>query len=151
LKFEGCTVLRETQLIKAQGEPTQTSGVRLVRAADRVRAEAQTPGMIREEAFCGSSFWTGIARTSPGNVSGWHHHGAWDTIAYVITGEVRLEYGPGGQSVAHACPGDHLFIPKGEIHRESNPANLEQTLAIFRMGEGPVLIAVDAPLTSADI
>jgi uncharacterized RmlC-like cupin family protein len=145
-------VLRETQiLIKAQGEPTQTSGVRLVRAADRVRAEAQTPGMIREEAFCGSSFWTGIARTSPGNVSGWHHHGAWDTIAYVITGEVRLEYGPGGQSVAHACPGDHLFIPKGEIHRESNPANFEQTLAIFRMGEGPVVIAVDAPLTSADI
>jgi uncharacterized RmlC-like cupin family protein len=144
-------VLRETQLIKAQGEPTQTSGVRLVRAADRVRAEAQTPGMIREEAFCGSSFWTGIARTSPGNVSGWHHHGAWDTIAYVITGEVRLEYGPGGQSVAHACPRDHLFIPKGEIHRESNPANLEPTLAIFRMGEGPVLIAVDAPLTSTDI
>jgi uncharacterized RmlC-like cupin family protein len=116
-----------------------------------MRAEAQTPGMTREEAFCGSSFWAGIARTAPGNVSGWHHHGAWDTIAYVITGEVRLEYGPGGQSLAHACPGDHLFIPKGEIHRESNPANLEQTLAIFRMGEGPVVIAVDAPLTSADI
>jgi uncharacterized RmlC-like cupin family protein len=145
-------VLRETQVpMKTQVEPTRNCGVRLVHAADRLLAGAQTPGMIREKAFCGSSFWAGIARTAPGNISGWHHHGAWDTIAYVITGEVRLEYGSRGQSVAHACPGDHLFIPKGEIHRESNPADVEQTLAIFRIGEGPVVIAVDAPPMSADI
>jgi uncharacterized RmlC-like cupin family protein len=145
-------VVREFQVpIKTQAEPTQICGVRLVHAADRLLAGAQTPGMTREEAFCSSSFWAGIARTAPGNVSGWHHHGAWDTIAYVITGEVHLEYGPGGQSVAHARPGDHLFIPKGEIHRESNPADVERTLAIFRIGEGPVVIAVDAPPTSAEI
>ena len=145
-------MVREFQVpIKTQAEPTQICGVRLVHAADRLLAGAQTPGMTREEAFCSSSFWAGIARTAPGNVSGWHHHGAWDTIAYVITGEVHLEYGPGGQSVAHARSGDHLFIPKGEIHRESNPADVEQTLAIFRIGEGPVVIAVDAPPTSADI
>ena len=142
---------RQTQIpIRNQIESTQISGVRLVRAANRFLAESQTPGMTREEAFCGNSFWVGIARTAPGNVSGWHHHGAWDTIAYVITGEVRLEYGPGGQSVAHAHPGDHLFIPKGEIHRESNPADIEQSLVILRMGEGPAVIAVDVPVRSAE-
>ena len=50
----------------------------LVKASDRVPAQTQTPGMIREEALDTGQIWSGIARTAPGNTSGWHHHGDWN-------------------------------------------------------------------------
>jgi uncharacterized RmlC-like cupin family protein len=124
---------------------TPTSGCVLVKASDRLAAAAQTPGMIREEAISTGQVWSGIAITAPGNLSGWHHHGDWDTVAYVLSGAVRLECGPSGQTVIHAEPGDFLFIPKSEIHRESNPTSEEQRLVIVRSGHGPVVVAVDGP------
>lgn len=120
------------------------TGCVLIKPVDRTLAAAQTPGMIREEAFQTDQIWTGIARTAPGSVSGWHHHGNWATVAYVLSGAVRLECGVGGRIIKYAEPGDFLFIPKGEIHRESNPTGEEQCLVIVRSGDGPVVIAVDA-------
>ena len=50
-------------------------------------------------------------------------------IAYVITGEVRLEYGPGGQSVAHArARRSSLHTKRVKFIESSNPADVEQTL-----------------------
>jgi uncharacterized RmlC-like cupin family protein len=127
-------------------ENTTPTGVKLVKASERTLAAGQTAGMIREEAIQTDHFWTGIARTKPGNTSNWHHHGEWETIAYVLVGACRLEYGPGGKNVALAEPGDYLYIPKGEIHRESNPTDGEQALVIVRFGGGQVLFNVDGPL-----
>ena len=129
-----------------EADKTTMSGVKLVRATERTQAAAQTPGMIREEAFQTDHFWAGIARTKPGNMSGWHHHGDWETIAYVIAGACQLEFGPGGREVVLGEPGDYIFIPKGVIHRESNPTEGEQALVIVRMGGGPVVINADGPL-----
>jgi uncharacterized RmlC-like cupin family protein len=130
-------------------ETSQTSGVRLVKADELiVAAVQQTAGMIREEAVQTDHLWAGIARTQPGNISGWHHHGEWETIAYVLSGACRLEFGLGGQQVVLGQPGDYIYIPKGEIHRESNPAGEEQRLVIVRFGGGQVVIPVDGPLAS---
>jgi uncharacterized RmlC-like cupin family protein len=109
-------------------------------------AAAQTAGMIREEAVQTDHLWAGIARTKSGNISGWHHHGDWETIAYVLTGACRLEFGLDGQQMVQGEPGDYIYIPKGEIHRESNPTEIEQSLVIVRFGGGPVVIPVDGPL-----
>lgn len=117
----------------------------LVKAKERKLAAAQTPGMTREEAINTDHLWTGIARTAPGMISGWHHHGEWETVAYVIQGACRLEYGSGGTEVAVGEPGDYLYIPKGVIHRESNPSDVEQALVIVRMGGGQVVFPVDGP------
>jgi uncharacterized RmlC-like cupin family protein len=121
------------------------SAIKLIRPADRTLAAAQTAGMIREAAVETREMWAGIARTQPGNRSDWHHHGQWDTVAYVITGAVHLEFGPGGREVVEAHPGDFIFIPEGEIHRESNPSTEEQRLVIVRRGSGPVVVNVDGP------
>lgn len=120
--------------------------VTLVRASERKLAAGQTPGMVREEAISSDHLWSGIAKTEPGMRSGWHHHGDWETIAYVIVGKCQLECGPGGRDVYVAEPGDYLYIPKGEIHRESNPTEGEQALVIVRFGGGPVLFPVEGPL-----
>jgi uncharacterized RmlC-like cupin family protein len=56
---------------------------------------------------------------------------------------LHLEFGPGGREAVEAHPGDFLFLPHEEIHRESNPSAEEQRLVIVRRGSGPVVINVD--------
>lgn len=119
--------------------------VTLVRGSDRTLGAAQTAGLVREAALESADLWTGIARTQPGNTSGWHHHGAWDTIAYVLAGRLRLEFGRGGRESIEAGPDDFVFIPPGEIHRESNPSAEEQRVVVVRRGSGPVVVNVDGP------
>ncbi|HEV8282102.1 MAG TPA: cupin domain-containing protein [Candidatus Limnocylindrales bacterium] len=103
-----------------------------------------TPGMERLE---GESDGTRIiaVRTDPGLVSGWHHHGAYATYGYVISGRLRLESGPGGTSVVEAGPGDFFVVPPDTIHRESNPAEDEQLVVGFRVGSGATVINVEGP------
>jgi uncharacterized RmlC-like cupin family protein len=54
-------------------------------------------------------------------------------------------FGPGGDEVVEGDPGDYLYIPGNLVHRESNPAAVEQTLVIVRVGEGPVTTNVEEP------
>ncbi len=95
--------------------------VSLIRPEDRVEGDP-TPGMIREQAVFTAGMWAGLVRTEPHMVSGWHHHGDYETSIFVISGVLRMESGPGGESLVEAGPGDFLFVPKGAIHREANPA-----------------------------
>ncbi len=63
----------------------------------------------------------------------------------MITGVLRMESGPGGESIVEAGPGDFLFVPKGAIHREANPAATESRIVVVRAGHGPPVINVDGP------
>ena len=39
--------------------------------------------------------WSGRVLTDPGATSGWHHHGAHDTVAYVVAGVFAVETADG--------------------------------------------------------
>ncbi len=57
------------------------------RIAPKERTEgAATPGMVREEAIATGGMWAGYVRTAAGMVSGWHHHGSYETSIYVLSG-----------------------------------------------------------------
>lgn len=122
-------------------------------AADRVlrvgpgeRVEADpTPGMVREQAISVDGLWAGVAFTEPGMTSGWHHHGEYETSIYVESGRLRMESGPGGTEVVEAGAGDFLHVPRGAIHRESNPSDTESRLVVVRAGHGTPTINVDGP------
>jgi uncharacterized RmlC-like cupin family protein len=43
-----------------------------------------TPGMERQQAIATDSMWSGVVRTEAGMVSGWHHHGQYETTIYVL-------------------------------------------------------------------
>lgn len=116
----------------------------LIRPEDRVEGDP-TPGMIRERAVITGDMWAGLVRTEPDMVSGWHHHGEYDTSIYVVSGVLRMESGPGGESVVEARPGDFLHVPKGAIHRESNPGDEESQIVVVRVGRGPTVTNVKAP------
>jgi uncharacterized RmlC-like cupin family protein len=117
-----------------------------IRPDERVEGDP-TPGMIREQAIAVDGLWAGLVRTEAGMTSGWHHHGDYDTAIYVVSGALRMESGTGGQVVVEAQPGDFLHVPKGSIHRESNPTDAESHVVVVRSGQGPPVINMSGPAT----
>ena len=104
------------------------------------------PEIRRQQAFAKPGLWAGIAMTRPGLVSGWHHHGGHDTIVYVLSGHVAIEFGEGGRCTVQAAAGDFLAIPSGLVHRESTPDDEPSESVVVRAGgDGPPTIEVDGP------
>ncbi|WP_029431566.1 cupin domain-containing protein [Blastococcus sp. URHD0036] len=123
--------------------------VRLVRPEDRSEGHP-TPGMHREEAVATGGMWAGHVTTGAGVASGWHHHGEYESTIYVVSGALRMEFGPGGADVLEATAGDFLYVPPHAVHRELNPAEVESTLVVVRAGSGEAVVNVDGPAPAAD-
>lgn len=123
------------------------TGVRMITPGERVEGQP-TPGMRRETAIETDGMWAGYATTEARMTSGWHHHGEYESMIYVLTGRLRMEFGPGGNEVLEAGPGDFLFIERGAVHRESNPTDERSDLIVARAGSGPAVINVDGPATA---
>ena len=105
----------------------------------------QTVGIRREELIATDHSWVGIAHTGPESVSGWHHHGEYETHIYGITGRLRLEFGPGGKGSVEAGPGDVFYIPWSVVHRELTLGAEKGTAFLVRLGQGEPVINVDGP------
>jgi len=121
-----------------------TEKVRLVRAGDR-RPGHPTPGMVREEAFATEGVWAGLVRTDPEMGSGWNHHGEHDTAIYDLSGLFVMESGANGSQTHRAGPGDFLHVPRGAVHRESNPSDQPSAAVVLRAGTGEVVVNVEGP------
>lgn len=111
---------------------------------ERVEADP-TPGIVREQAIAVEGMWAGLARTSPGMISGWHHHGDYESSIYIVSGRLRMESGPGGTEIVDAGPGDFIHVPAGAVHRESNPSDGESQIIVVRAGHGVPTVNVDGP------
>ena len=107
----------------------------------------QTKGMHREELTATPNAWVGMVSTESGFVSGWHHHGDFETFIYVISGEIKMEFGKDGKESCLAGPGEVLYVPKETVHRESNPSSEKQLLFGVRVGSGDPVFNVDKPDT----
>lgn len=118
---------------------------RIIRAGEGKHETTQTAGMTREESVRTERTWAGIARTAGRTFSGWHHHGAYESVIHVVRGALRLEYGPGGHASLQAGPGDTLFVAAGEIHREGNPADDPSEVFVVRSGQGEIVVNVPGP------
>jgi uncharacterized RmlC-like cupin family protein len=106
--------------VNGEGVMGEQGRVKLVRPADRSEGP-MTPGMHREQAVSTDRSWAGHVTTEAGMVSGWHHHGDYESHIYVVSGVLRMESGPGGQDVFDAQSGDFVFVPPHTVHREGNP------------------------------
>jgi len=107
----------------------------IYRISPEERVEGQpTQGILREQAVRTDGTWSGFARTEPGMVSGWHHHGDYERSIYILSGSLQMEFGPGGHDAFDAGPGDFVFIGKGVVHRESDPSTDQRTMVVVRAG-----------------
>jgi uncharacterized RmlC-like cupin family protein len=111
-------------------------------AADALTPGHPTPGVSRDEAIVVADLWSGRALTEAGATSGWHHHGDHDTIAYVVSGALRVET---ATAVVQGDPGDFVHVPAHTVHREGNPTSERAEVVIVRRGTGPAVVNVDGP------
>jgi len=89
---------------------------------------AQTPGMDRAAAInfarAGAQrIWAGTVNIHPNAKTGAHHHGALESVIYVVKGRARMRWGERLEYVAEAGPGDFIFVPPYVPHQEINASS----------------------------
>ena len=100
-------------------------GVRVVRSNELDINTAQTPGMNRAAAITharagAEKLWAGTVVIHPNAKTGAHHHGAVESVIYVVSGKARMRWGEQLEFVAEAGPGDFIYVPPYVPHQEIN-------------------------------
>jgi uncharacterized RmlC-like cupin family protein len=101
------------------------NGVRVIKAGQLDPNTAQTPGMSRAAAINAArvgaqKIWAGTVTIHPNAKTGAHHHGALESVIYVVRGKARMRWGERLEFVAEAEPGDFIFVPPYVPHQEIN-------------------------------
>lgn len=117
----------------------------VVRSTDRSSATGLPVGVGGEQAFHHDHGWVGFLRLEPGASSPWHHHGDWDSYAYVTGGVLRWEFGDEGRDSIDVGPGDVGHMPAWIVHRDVSVGAEDLVMVLFRAGEGPLTTDVDGP------
>jgi len=91
---------------------------------------AQTPGMDRKAAINAArvgaqKIWAGTVTIHANAKTGAHHHGALESVIYVIRGKARMRWGENLEFIAEAGPGDFIYVPPYVPHQEINASETE--------------------------
>src|SRR6188474_1898994 len=105
-------------------------GVRVVHAGELDTNTPQSPGMNRAAAINfakagAQKLWAGTVTIHPDAKTGAHHHGALESVIYVVRGKARMRWGERLEYVAEAGPGDFIFVPPFVPHQEINASPSE--------------------------
>ena len=112
----------------------------------------QTPGMDRKAAINfaragAQKLWAGTVSIHANAKTGAHHHGALESVIYVVRGRARMRWGERLEFTAEAGPGDFIFVPPYVPHQEINASD-DQPLScvLVRSGQEPVVVNLDIPV-----
>ena len=103
----------------------RTQGVRVIKGNQLDTNTAQTPGMNRAAAINAArvgaqKIWAGTVTIHPNAKTGAHHHGALESVIYVVRGKARMRWGERLEYVAEAEAGDFIYVPPYVPHQEIN-------------------------------
>src|SRR4051794_16994869 len=88
--------------------------------------------------------WAGTVKIHPNAKTGAHHHGALESVIYVIKGRARMKWGDHLEFVAEAGPGDFIFVPPYVPHQEINASEEEPlSCVLVRSGQEPVVVNLE--------
>jgi uncharacterized RmlC-like cupin family protein len=124
-------------------------GVRVVRGCDVDPNTPQTPGMHRAAAISHASagaqkIWAGTVSIEPRARTGAHHHGALESVIYVVRGRARMRWGERLEFVAEAGAGDFIYVPPYVPHQEINAGGDEPLECVLvRSDQEPVVVNLD--------
>ena len=133
----------------ARKQDWRNHGVRIVRANEFDSNTPQTPGMTRaaaiNRAIAGANkLWAGSVEIHANAKTAPHHHGALESIIYVVSGRARMRWGEKLEYVADAGPGDFIFVPPYVPHQEINAlANEPLTCVVVRSDQEPVVVNLE--------
>jgi len=124
-------------------------GVKVIPASSLDPNTPQTPGMNRAAAINfarvgAEKLWAGTVTIHPNAKTGAHHHGALESIIYVVRGRARMRWGERLEFVAEAGPGDFIYVPPYVPHQEINAGATEPLECVLvRSGQEPVVVNLD--------
>jgi len=135
-----------------EGPDWRQHGVRVVTSERLDFDTPQTPGMTRAAAINRATagaekLWAGTVEIQPDAKTGAHHHGALESVIYVVSGRARMRWGDRLEFVAEAGPGDFIYVPPYVPHQEIN-ASTDQPLrcVLVRSDQEPVVVNLDIPV-----
>lgn len=129
--------------VKAEGQPDgkpdpkpdctpdwKHDGVRVIRGDQLDPHTAQTPGMHRAAAINAArvgaqKIWAGTVTIHANAKTGAHHHGALESVIYVVRGKARMRWGERLEFTAEAGAGDFIYVPPYVPHQEINASTDE--------------------------
>src|SRR4029078_2067583 len=113
---------------------------------------AQSPGMSRAAAINlarvgAQKIWAGTVTIKPDAKTGAPHHGALESVIYVVSGRARMRWGEQLEFVAEAGPGDFIYVPPYVPHQEINASTSESLECVLvRSGQEPIVVNLDIPV-----
>jgi uncharacterized RmlC-like cupin family protein len=127
----------------------RTQGVKVIPADSLDANTPQTPGMNRAAAINyarvgAQKIWAGTVSIFANAKTGAHHHGALESVIYVLRGRARMRWGDRLEYVAEAGPGDFIYVPPYVPHQEIN-ASSDETLecVLVRSDNEAVVVNLD--------
>ena len=127
----------------------KTHGVKVIPGNRLDTNTPQTPGMNRAAAINyaragAQKLWAGTVSIHANAKTGAHHHGALESVIYILKGRARMRWGERLEYVAEAGPGDFIFVPPYVPHQEIN-ASSDETLecVLVRSDNEAVVVNLD--------
>ncbi len=122
----------------------KTNGVKVIPGSQLDSNTPQTPGMERAAAInfarAGArKLWAGTVNIHANAKTGAHHHGALESVIYVVRGKARMRWGERLEFVAEAGPGDFIYIPPYAPHQEINASPDEILECVLVRSDGEAI------------
>ena len=124
-------------------------GVKVIPSSELDSNTPQTPGMERAAAINfaragAQKIWAGTVKIHANAKTGAHHHGALESVIYVLKGRARMRWGEHLEFVVEAGPGDFIFVPPYVPHQEIN-ASADEPLqcVLVRSDNEAVVVNLD--------
>ena len=135
-------------------------GVQVVPGGSLDGTTPQTPGMDRKAAINharvgAQKIWPGTVTIHPDAKTGAHHHGALESVIFVVRGRARMRWGESLEFTAEAAAGDFIYIPPYVPHQEINASPDETLECVLVRSDGEAVVVhldiepVEAPVTVA--
>jgi uncharacterized RmlC-like cupin family protein len=133
----------------------KTHGVKVIPAGSLDTNTAQTPGMNRAAAVNfarvgAQKLWAGTVQIFPNAKTGAHHHGALESVLYVLRGRARMRWGERLEYTSEAGPGDFIYVPPYVPHQEIN-ASADETLACVLVRSDNEAVVVNLDIEPAEV
>ena len=132
----------------------KTNGVKVIPGDQLDTNTPQTPGMNRAAAINfarvgAQKIWAGTVHIHANAKTGAHHHGALESVIYVLKGKARMRWGEHLEYVAEAAAGDFIFIPPYVPHQEIN-ASTDETLECVLVRSDNEAVVVNLNIDAAE-
>ena len=120
-------------------------GVRVIPGNALDANTSQTPGMHRKAAINyartgAQKIWAGTVAIHPNAKTGAHHHGALESVIYVVRGKARMRWGEHLEFTAEAGPGDFIYVPPYVPHQEINASRNEVLECVLVRSDGESVV-----------